>query len=473
MAELLGGSKDKIVNNNAQYIKRTGVGVTAAANDDVDDDKSTSTVSTTDRSAVALGHPSLPSVDIVSNTADRFISELPPFVTMSSKDSAPQIKLESPPAIGSGSIQSCSETTSEDLTKSDAAVNLYRKLVVKGGMKGYRMSRATHGVSSGCYFYEAIILGSFDESDNPKSCDKRGTKRPLRKPESIEEKQLLESRTDSSSEGDEQPAQKSNTNCVNGHLRIGWSTRLANLQAPVGYNQQSYAIRDIMGSRIHNSHRSDKWGGVGFYPGDVLGVFIYLVNGKSPTKMPKSISFDDVESMKDNGSSCELSEGIHKSQLSSAQLKSHIRFFRNGKPMGNDNGIGFDNILPGTYHPAVSCYMEGSAWLNFGPNFVYPPHQSMHLPPDMSPRPVSDLSPTPPLPEDVVETVISGGSSGKRGGHLNLTRRADEAIVSAFKELIGIEAATRQRAHLKHLELQKLETFVMRKERGLSTLDLV
>jgi hypothetical protein len=77
------------------------------------------------------------------------------------------------------------------------------------------------------------------------------------------------------------------------------------------------------------------------------------------------------------------------------------------------------------------------------------------------------------LPENVVETVISGGSSGKRGGHLNLNRRADEAIVSAFKEFVGIEAATRRRAHLKHLELQKLETFVMRKERGLSTLDLV
>ncbi len=61
--------------------------------------------------------------------------------------------------------------------------------------------------------------------------------------------------------------------------------------------------------------------------------------------------------------------------------------------------------------------MEGSAWLNFGPNFVYPPHQSMHLPLDMSPWPVSDLSPTPPLPEYVVETVISSGR-----GHLNLSK---------------------------------------------------
>jgi hypothetical protein len=77
------------------------------------------------------------------------------------------------------------------------------------------------------------------------------------------------------------------------------------------------------------------------------------------------------------------------------------------------------------------------------------------------------------MPEEVIESVISGGSGGKRGGHLNLSRRADDTMVSAFKELVGVEAAARHKAHLKHLDLHKLEISFMRKERGLSTLDLV
>ncbi len=86
LAKLLFESKEKIVNNNAHCMNCIGVSVTAAANNDVNDNKSTSTTLTTNRSTVILGHPSLPLVDIVSNTEDRFISELPPFVTISSKD---------------------------------------------------------------------------------------------------------------------------------------------------------------------------------------------------------------------------------------------------------------------------------------------------------------------------------------------------------------------------------------------------
>jgi hypothetical protein len=512
LAELLGGSKDKIMSNNVPFIKSSGGSGTTASKSslsetvptkyivDGDVDRSTtSALSTEISTAVVLGHPSLPSEDAVSNTANRFISEFPPFVTMSTKDSAPQLKLESPPATV-GTIGTKTEIYSQGyVDKANDASALHvdfadfqRKLIVKGGMKGYRMSRATHGVSSGCHFYEAIILGSSDETGSADSgCDKRGIKRPLQELEMVgEQQQQQETKPDSSSYAiNEQPMQKSNTKTMNGHLRIGWSTRLADLQAPVGYNTHSYAIRDIMGSRIHNSHRQDKWGGMGFGPGDVLGVAIYLVDGKTPptkstvsnattttSSNPSSLhSADGIESKTENGiSSSENSERNHDRQSSTAPLNNHIRFFFNGKPMGNENGIGFDNIQSGTYHPAVSCYDEGSAWLNFGPNFVYPPDKIMHLPPEMNPRPISDLCHTPPLSEEVIETVISGGSGSKRGGHvMNLSKRAaDDAVVSAFKELVGIEATARRRAYLKHLDLHRLEIFALRKDRDLSTLDL-
>lgn len=463
LAELLGGSKDKIINYNLPCIKRETTVGAPARNVHIGDNKTRTT-----------SHSSLPSVDEVSNTANRFIGDFPPFVTMSAKDSAPQIKLEPPPprfgieAFVSEENKSMVdvENANDDNSRNKDAVHFLRNLVVKGEMKGYRMSRATHGVSSGCYYYEAIILGTSD--------DKRGTKRPLQEVESREEDQQQEIK----------PTKESIAECTKGHLRIGWSTRLASLQAPVGYNQHSYAIRDIMGSRIHNSRRQDKWGGEAFGPGDVLGVSIYVVQDKAPpqlptepnattsTGMPKSTSFDDVDSRKESENSGEKFESMHDNQQPATPLKSHIRFFINGKPMGN-NGIGFDDIQPGTYYPAVSCYMEGSAWLNFGPYFVYPPHQSMHLPPEINPQPISDLCHAPPLPEEVVQTVISSGSGGKKGGHINLSKKVVESIVSAFKDLVEIEAAVRRRVHLKHLELHKLEISAMRKERGLSTVDLV
>jgi hypothetical protein len=54
------------------------------------------------------------------------------------------------------------------------------------GYKGYRMVRATHGVSSGCYYYEVLVQEPLHGED--------------------------------------------------GHMRIGWSTEAGDLQAPVGYD---------------------------------------------------------------------------------------------------------------------------------------------------------------------------------------------------------------------------------------------
>ena len=58
------------------------------------------------------------------------------------------------------------------------------------------MARASHGVHHGAYYWECLIHESVD---------------------------------------------------IRSHIRIGWSTRQGELQAPVGYDKYSFAYRDITG----------------------------------------------------------------------------------------------------------------------------------------------------------------------------------------------------------------------------------
>ncbi|KAK2167631.1 hypothetical protein LSH36_26g15118 [Paralvinella palmiformis] len=90
------------------------------------------------------------------------------------------------------------------------------------GMKGYSMIRATHGVSRGTWYYEAVIKAMPSDSAT----------------------------------------------------RIGWSQKLGNLQAPCGYDKFSYSWRSRKGTVFHESrgtHFSD-----GYKEGDVIGFLIHL-----------------------------------------------------------------------------------------------------------------------------------------------------------------------------------------------------
>jgi Set1/Ash2 histone methyltransferase complex subunit ASH2 len=64
------------------------------------------------------------------------------------------------------------------------------------------MARASHGVHSGNYYFEVHILDTCSETS---------------------------------------------------HFRIGWASRQAELEGPVGYDNHSFAYRDIDGN-IYNSH---------------------------------------------------------------------------------------------------------------------------------------------------------------------------------------------------------------------------
>ena len=390
----------------------------------------------TTSSTTLLYHSALPSVDAVKNATSKMINDKPPFITMSIKDTAPQLKLEDPPIVND----------EESSSSSEDKVDFQRQLVVKGGVKGHRMSRATQGVTNGCYYYEAVIgVGS---SNNNEGGGGRGVKRSfqsINKIENVEKKQQASS--------------------MNGHLRIGWSTREGDLQAPVGYNEHSYAIRDILGSRIHKSQREDKWGGISFGVGDVLGIAICLVESSNNDTTTASIgkaSCNDTERKDTSMPDAEMTDTDADGKKKTSTLTNHIRFFINGKPMG-EKGIAFDNVNPGTYHPAISCYKQGSAQLNFGPHFVYPPQAS-----DIDLHPISEVCTLPPLPEEGVDKILSGDSTGKQF----FSKKTDEAIESVFKEFIKLELKARYDAHMKHLNLHRKEIAALRNERGLSTDDL-
>lgn len=383
----------------------------------------------------------------ITQMTQRILSDIPPYVHLS-RDAAPQLQIDADQG----------------------------KLVVKGGMRGYKMVRASHGVSSGgCWYYEAIVL------DPPKVKDiinalptnvrlgegvREGLRRGL---EAEETKEKEMSNCQNLEEKQEQHDQSSTSQVskkrkientypdgveqygVGGHLRIGWSMRTGELQAPVGYDKWSYGIRDISGSKVHDSKREDKWGGVGFGPGDVIGIAINL------SKQSESSGIDGDGNSADAGG-----------KKNAVMGSNHIRFFKNGNPMGHfvfsrgtkTGGEAFDDITPGTYYPAISLYMGATARANFGPYFVYPPRG---LPTGMKVRSMSEVCQSPMKPDEVVDIFQKEKLFNKK---------VEEDIVKALMGALETEALMRYNAFQNQLTDHVKTIHELRTERGLSTSDL-
>lgn len=107
-------------------------------------------------------------------------------------------------------------------------VELSEDRLSAGSTKGYRMVRATRGVVEGAWYFEIKV-------------EKLGD---------------------------------------TGHTRLGWSTEKGDLQAPVGYDGNSFGYRDIDGSKVHKALR-EKYGEEGYKEGDVIGFYINLPDGGS------------------------------------------------------------------------------------------------------------------------------------------------------------------------------------------------
>ena len=128
-----------------------------------------------------------------------------PSVTLSIRDKAPQLMLSEDQMTCKGAevsfvplkrgVTSCANTYSIShntcflLPSDDITIR-----IIQGG---YRMARATHGVHLGAYYWECMISSTSDPGS---------------------------------------------------HVRLGWSIRQGDLQAPVGYDRFSFGYRDISGN---------------------------------------------------------------------------------------------------------------------------------------------------------------------------------------------------------------------------------
>ena len=58
-------------------------------------------------------------------------------------------------------------------------------------------------------------------------------------------------------------------------VRVCVSTSDGDIQAPVGYDIESFALCSVRGTKVHNAHVAE-FAGEGFAPGDVIGVWLVL-----------------------------------------------------------------------------------------------------------------------------------------------------------------------------------------------------
>lgn len=185
--------------------------------------------------------------------------------------------------------------------------------------KGFAMARATHGFDFGTWYFEVEI--------------------PIDSP---------------------------------GHFRIGVSQILGEAQAPVGYDEYSYAYRDKDGAAMHCG--KSKPYGAPYGPGDTIGVKIVLPRDVEAVKIDDSLR-DQIET-----AYSPKRLGTYKVRQEILGDSSHFEFILNGQ----SQGIAFGNIYQGKYYPAISLYGGARCKVNFGPEFRFP------CPPDS--RPACDIS---------------------------------------------------------------------------------
>ncbi|EGC38602.1 hypothetical protein DICPUDRAFT_96863 [Dictyostelium purpureum] len=151
-----------------------------------------------------------------------------------------------------------------------------------------------------------------------------------------------------------------------GNSRLGWSSPKGDCQANVGYDQFSYAYRNLQGDIIHNA-RSKPYGEP-YGKGDVIGFYISLPETSSTTQLERDFPFIDQLEIYDTVSK-EYSYPQDQ-PLRDIIPNSFIQFFKNGV----SPGPAFTNIGKSSYYPSASMYMKSMVRFNFGPNFKFPPN---------------------------------------------------------------------------------------------------
>ncbi|CAL9145614.1 unnamed protein product [Musa hybrid cultivar] len=182
-----------------------------------------------------------------------------------------------------------------------------------GSTKGYRMVRATRGVQEGAWYFEIKVV------------------------------RLGET----------------------GHTRLGWTTEKGDLQAPVGYDGNSFGYRDVDGTKIHKALR-EKYGEEGYTEGDVIGFYINIPDGASYAPKPPHLIWYKGQRY--------VYSVDGKDDPPKVVPGSEISFFKNGVCQG----VAFTDLFGGRYYPAASMYTlpnqpNCEVRFNFGPDFEYFP----------------------------------------------------------------------------------------------------
>ncbi|KAI9475279.1 transcription factor, contains a PHD finger motif [Coemansia sp. RSA 989] len=263
--------------------------------------------------------------------------------------------------------------------------------------KGYRMAKASHGVETGAWYFEAQILA------------------PMR-PEF--------------------------------NLRIGWSQISGELQAPCGYDVFSYSVRAKPCTRFHAAIGSPY--GEEFGPGDTLGVLIYLpaldddekqdlADRKwRPGERYRQFTYSRPEAQRPYHADPELPP---LPVLSGSELV----YFKNGKCLGP----AFQKLYLGKYYPAISSYMGGKVKVNLGPEFKFPPPAVWHN--DTPIKSISALEYTLPEPSEAnASSEVKDAADGANGTAARANITTGEANATAGEANIAAGEANIAAGELKN-----------------------
>ncbi|XVF04752.1 hypothetical protein REPUB_Repub05bG0112200 [Reevesia pubescens] len=224
-------------------------------------------------------------------------------------------------------------------------VELSEDRMSAGSTKGYRMVRATRGVVEGAWYFEIKVVKLGDT----------------------------------------------------GHTRLGWSTEKGDLQAPVGFDGNSFGYRDIDGSKVHKALR-EKYGEEGYNEGDVIGFYINLPEGGSFAPKPPHLVWYKGQRY--------VCAPDAKEEPPKVVPGSEISFFKNGVCQG----VAFKDLFGGRYYPAASMYTLPNqpncvVNFNFGPDFECFPEEFDGRP---LPRPMAEV------PYHGFDNRVENGASTER-----------------------------------------------------------
>ena len=219
------------------------------------------------------------------------------------------------------------------------------------GYKGYRMVRATHGVSDGCYYYEVKVGAPLNDED--------------------------------------------------GHVRIGWSTEAGDVQAPVGYDANSYSYRDVSGTKFHESLGSEY--GEGYGAGDVIGCMLVMGSPAASRRERQRVVIKGVEYV------------VEEERSRTPSVGSYMAFYKNGLPLGP----AFTDVWAEVYYPAASLYKAATLTFNFGPKFAFPPTDVGNV------HPISSLA-APPA-DEAIGDADEAAPMDEAGDKADEAALADEA----------------------------------------------